>query len=259
MTRVFLCYQRVTTVYVEQIVAYLERNKIDVYYDQKNDPGINWHNRLVEELISCRCVIILIEPEWQVEEHSWVYIEIMTALEHHIPLLPICIDRDIPKKWEAPDKLNRLFEYQALFLYSNQAVIDVHQFDGLIKAINQLPERPRIVEQSTGQPVTLTPQEFDERHSVIDKLWDILVTDNDEQAVLDIERWINELDSNQIYLVDEGLHALIQAASTQGDEREYKFRRIYKKVFIHKGRWFGTLSNNIYHKVISRYYRDSFK
>jgi TIR domain len=130
---IFLSYRRADTkAIIGRIGERLEQRfgKSAVFLDFESiRAGHNFREYLEATLLQSDIVLAVIGPNWHAstgtnrsrlfDQTDWVRVELETALEKEIPIIPILVDRaPMPKATELPESLHRLCDLQAVDLDS---------------------------------------------------------------------------------------------------------------------------------------------
>jgi TIR domain len=154
MATIMLSYRREDSKWVAgRIFDRLETHygKGNVFMDIDAIPvGLDFREHLQQSLQRCDILVAIIGPRWVgtdehghhaiAEESDWVRIEIETALEKKIPVIPLLIDRvRMPKANELPESLRNFAFRQAAEVDSG---VDFRtHMDRLIRAMDQYLQR----------------------------------------------------------------------------------------------------------------------
>ncbi len=120
-------------------------------------PTENFRKRIGRALRDCDFVVAVIGPNWQGRDaegrsrisatNDWVRVEIETALQLDIPLLPVLVeDADMPQPAELPPSLHEMTEINALSVSSGGA-----------RFYEDLERLYATIEKTTGAPPVSTP------------------------------------------------------------------------------------------------------
>ena len=124
-----------------------------VFMDVDSIPaGVNFSDHIRTHIDTCHVVLALIGPRWNVigdngrrrlsSRKDWVRIEIETALESGVALVPVCVDgAKIPPQRHLPESLRDLPVLNALIVDPGRD-FELH-VQRLIHEINKAATRPR--------------------------------------------------------------------------------------------------------------------
>jgi hypothetical protein len=128
-----------------------ERIFIDI---EKIDPGVDFTVAISRSLEACDVLLAIIGPNWQglntttnksriQNPDDWVRIEIRTALQRNIPVVPILVDGgSLPSEEQLPDDLKPLVRRQAFEISNKRWKYDTEQLVRfLIKSVGIPPKR----------------------------------------------------------------------------------------------------------------------
>jgi len=146
--RVFLSYRRDdTSGHAGRLRADIERNLpgSTVFMDISSiSPGEKFADSIKAAIASCDMLLALIGREWlhilrhdaaEPKQEDWARLEIKTAIEHKIPIVPVLVDRaSLPGISELPEDLEELARRQAMEISDGRWNYDVSQ---LIRVIEQ--------------------------------------------------------------------------------------------------------------------------
>jgi hypothetical protein len=161
MTRIFVSYKREDTKHLtHRIGEDLQRRYgiENVFVDVNNVTiGSDFRSQIRQKLDVCDIFIAVIGARWLERrsgnihnEADWVRVEIETALERKVPIIPLLVDgTKMPTVRELPDSLDE-FAYKQAFNfnsedYNNQVARFIAQLEGLI-------ERQRTLATKTPPP-----------------------------------------------------------------------------------------------------------
>ena len=124
MSGIFICYRRndANTAVVVALHNRLERRfgDDDVFFDTEDmKPGDNFPKRIRAALEEADVVLAVIGPKWvdtidEDKEIDWVRDELVMALEHDIPIVPVLVEDAKPlEPAELPDNLRKLAHHHA--------------------------------------------------------------------------------------------------------------------------------------------------
>jgi hypothetical protein len=156
MPTILVSYRRDDSKWITgRIVDRLEQHfgKDNVFMDIDSIPvGIDFREHLRNILDQCDVLLAVVGPQWLVVDKAgrprildsadWVRIEIETALNKQIPVVPVLIDEAVmPKPDELPGALQDFAFRQAASLNTGR---DFHaHMDRLIRAIADCASRPK--------------------------------------------------------------------------------------------------------------------
>lgn len=147
---IFISYRRKDTLSLvgrihDKLVK--EYGEEHVFLDFDTIPlGVNYLDHIKKELSKCDILLLIIGPNWLQSGNEgrtlwgnddYLHLELKTALDRHIPIIPILVNGAImPEKEDLPTELNDLHYYQAIAV---DVAKDFHSHtDYLIKEINRL-------------------------------------------------------------------------------------------------------------------------
>lgn len=129
MSLIFVAYRRGDTKWItgrlyDRLRAYF--GKSAVFMDvETGRPGLDFRKYIEANLDRCKVVVAIIGPQWIgvnqqglpriFNKEDWVRIEIETALEKSIPIIPVCIDQTpMPKADDLPASLQQFPYLQSI-------------------------------------------------------------------------------------------------------------------------------------------------
>lgn len=144
MASITISYRRASSLLAGRIFDWLAGHfgKSEVFMDVESIPGgADFTERIRRTLDDSELLVAIIDPDWEgigneairiAQDDDWVGIEIGTALERKIPILPILIDRThMPNTSVLPPRLHRLCDFNAVLVDSRrnlqsdmQAIVD---------------------------------------------------------------------------------------------------------------------------------------
>jgi len=144
---VFLSYRRDdTSGHAGRLRADIERDLpgSTVFMDISDiSPGEDFAAAIKAAIVSCDALLALIGREWlhslrqdgaEREQEDWARLEIKTALEHGIPIVPVLVDRaSLPGARELPEDLAELARRQAIEISDGRWDYDVSRSIAVIK------------------------------------------------------------------------------------------------------------------------------
>ena len=159
MSKIFLSYRRQDSAYVARLICERLRAHFGadaVFMDIDCIPfGVNFREHLTAALDQCGILLAVIGPRWSGETgtlrriddpRDFVRIEIESALERNLPVVPILIDHArIPDEVDLPPSLARLAYRHALDLDPGRDFDN--QIDRLIKGIDPLFPQPHCADE----------------------------------------------------------------------------------------------------------------
>ena len=159
---IFLCYRRTdSTLQTDRIFDALNtRFPGEVFRDVESiDVGVRWIEELRESVLSADVLVVVIGPEWQTltnergarinDPADYVHIEVRTALEHDIRIIPVLLDgAQMPPPRTLPPRLEGLLRRQALPLRAAT-------FDDDLKRLTARLERVRTDVQHAREQIAL--------------------------------------------------------------------------------------------------------
>jgi len=111
-----------------------------VFMDISNiSPGEDFADAIKTAIVSCDVLLALIGREWlhilrqdgaerEREQEDWARLEIKTAIEHEIPIVPVLVDRaSLPGVRELPEDLGELARRQAIEISDGRWDYDVRR------------------------------------------------------------------------------------------------------------------------------------
>jgi hypothetical protein len=143
MAKIAVSYRRSDTKWITgRIVEHLKIHfgRGNVFMDLDNIPlGLDYRNHIREILAQCDVLVAVVGPKWQEIYRSrnrwtddsldWVRLEISTALERKIPVVPLLIDgAKMPKANRLPDDLRD-------FAFRQATTFDSEDFDNQIQRL----------------------------------------------------------------------------------------------------------------------------
>jgi len=168
--KVFICYRRKDSQpFADRIYDWLERafEPDNVFKDIDTIPlGRDFRRILEEAVIRCDALLVVIGPRWLGETDEsgrrrvddpgdWVRIEIETALERDIPVIPLLVDEaSFPREADLPPSLQKL-----VYRHGTPVRPDPdfrHDMGRVIKALRDVPAS-RHPERSAPVSETTTP------------------------------------------------------------------------------------------------------
>jgi hypothetical protein len=155
---VFLSYRRAKTRHIagrlaDWLTARLKRGQ--VFMDVETiEPGTDFAAVIARAVASCRVLIAMIGPTWatttdqhgrrRLDDHDdFVVLEIQTALERGIPVIPVLVDgAKMPERGDLPEALQGLTRCQAVRLDHDTFLSDVTVLHNAVKRILSTPASP---------------------------------------------------------------------------------------------------------------------
>src|SRR5262249_30818021 len=153
MPRIAICYRRADT----RAMAFLINERLVEHYGQESvffdietlDPGTDFRKLIISVIRRCDVMLAIIGPKWlrrskrarprHWDSDDWVRIEIETALQCKIPIVPVLVEgATMPAPEQLPDSIKDLAYIHAAAVDAQQ---DFHfQIGRLIRSIDQLVE-----------------------------------------------------------------------------------------------------------------------
>jgi hypothetical protein len=106
-------------------------------------PGEDFADAIKAAIVSCDAFLALIGREWlhilrqdgaEREQEDWTRLEIKTAIEHEIPIVPVLVDRaSLPGIGELPEDLRELARRQAIEISDGRWDYDVRRLISVIR------------------------------------------------------------------------------------------------------------------------------
>lgn len=172
---IFLCYRRKdSAVQAGRIFDALNaRFPGEVFRDVESiDIGVNWIKELRQSVLAAEVLVVVIGPEWQTmagergpridDPADYVHIEVKTALEHDIRIIPMLLDgAQMPPPRTLPPKLEGLVRRQALPLRDARVEEDLSRLTAGLERVRTEVERVR--EQNARQATAREQQELSAR------------------------------------------------------------------------------------------------
>ncbi len=112
--QVFISYSSIDSKIVDQIISVLKDNKLSFFldkYDLKSG-GEFWLDQLYKGILNSQCILLLVSTNSIKSEY--VQKEIKFAHEKGVPIIGLCIDKEIPS---IPDKI-AFFKKTHIHIYS---------------------------------------------------------------------------------------------------------------------------------------------
>jgi hypothetical protein len=111
-----------------------------VFLDIDSVPiGHDFEKYLQEQVASCRILLAVIGPRWLNQRlddpNDFVRIEIVTALQREIPVVPVLLDTPMPNAEQLPEPLKPLVKRQNWEVFRKRFQTDV---DGLVLRLKQM-------------------------------------------------------------------------------------------------------------------------
>jgi hypothetical protein len=150
MGKIFVSYRRSDSAAVALNIAQsLEREfgVSNVFHDIDLKAGERYAETLTEHLKLCSVLLAVIGPNWVrsqndsgksrlYDQKDWVRIEILTALQRGIPIIPVLVEGAmLPSPEDLPPELRRLREYQTAIVTTARYRYEI---SGLIKDLRQV-------------------------------------------------------------------------------------------------------------------------
>jgi hypothetical protein len=144
---------------VDSLKQYFSEDQIFIDIE-KIEPGVDFTVAIAKSLESCDVLLAIIGPNWQGLNHStntsrinntddWVRLEISTALQRNIRVVPVLVDgAELPAAEQLPDDLQPLLKRQAYEISNKRWKYDTDELiKFLVRSIGIAPKH------QTQQPV----------------------------------------------------------------------------------------------------------